>query len=59
MSDKRKQYIFRADDEAVVAIGEIQKLDPAYVTAPPVNTIMKRAVIELRDRLRKAAERRK
>ena len=57
--DDRKQLNVRVDDEFLAAVGDIQRLDRSELTALSVSDVVKRAVMELADRLRRTEGKRK
>lgn len=59
MASDRKQINLRVDDELLTAIGELQRADESTPTTPSMSDVIRRAVLEKRDRLRQKAERRK
>ncbi len=58
-TDARKQINVRVDDETLEAIGDLMRMDTSAPLPPTITEVFKRAVIEARDRQRKAAEKRK
>lgn len=55
MSEKRKQTNVRADDEFLQAVGELIRADHSSALPPSASDVIRKAVFEARDRLRKRA----
>lgn len=58
MPSNRKQINLRVDDELLEAIGELQRGD-AGVIVPSQTAVIRKAVLEARDRLREQSKRAK